>query len=103
MTLEDITALAKAGFSAQQITKLAQLDQQRQDPAAEPAPAPAADPTPAPAEQPKTFDDIYKAIAGMQQEIHNSNIINSAQPQAPMSADDVIASIINPPTIKEAK
>lgn len=112
MTLEDVTALARAGFTAQQISAFMQLDKAPADPAPAPvpaadpapAPAPAADPAPAPApapaEKPKTFDDIYAAIANMQRQIQAGNLLaaQQAQPAQP-DADQIIANIINPPTL----
>lgn len=109
MTLEDVTALARAGFTAQQISAFMKLDNApaadpAQAPAAEPtpAPAPAADPTPAPApaEKPKTFDDIYAAIANMQKQIQAGNLLAAQQAKsAQPDADQIIANIINPPTL----
>ena len=103
MYVKDIVALAHAGFSAEQIAKLASIPAPAPtpaptpDPAPAPAPVPAPVPTPAPAPSPapdpstavvNKLDDFMKMIMA-------TNIINSQQPKAE-TADDIIASIINP-------
>ena len=74
MTITDIVALAKAGFTAEQIAQLSIA----------PAPAP--------------VDNSAALLSKMDQFMQmfqNSNIMGSNQPK-PLTVDDVIASIINP-------
>lgn len=96
MNAKDIIALANAGFTADQIAKIAQADEPAPAPAAEPAPAqPAAKPTPAqqaPFEYANLLDKMDTLVAQIQQ----SAILNSAQPKEE-SADDILAAIIDPP------
>ena len=88
---EDILILAKAGFTAQQIAALNTVA-----PAPEaPAPAPEA-PAPAPA----TMDEILKSVQGLTQTFQNGFIMGAQQPK-PITAEDVLANIINPPSPKK--
>ena len=94
MKIEDVVALAKAGFTAEQISKMTKdpaPEAKKQDPAPE---AKKQDPAP------KTPDDGYKelmsAISGLSETIRTMNILGSNQPE-PQSVDDILAEIINPP------
>ena len=108
---EDILILAKAGFNAQQIAALNMVESQ---PAPAPAPAPAApaapaqvaEPTPAPAPetppapaapQGSTMDEILKSVQGLTQTFQNGFIMGVQQPK-PVTAEDILANIINPPS-----
>ena len=92
MTINDVLALARAGFSAQQIAALAQPAPAAPVPAA-PAPAPAA-PAPAPAPAAPAPDpngaklDTLIALFQQQQ-------LQQPQPQMP-DADAILAEIIAP-------
>jgi hypothetical protein len=127
MTYKDILALAHAGYSADQIGKLAMLEQMPTPaapatpvapaapatpvaPAAPAAPAtsvaPAAPATPvAPAAPaaPAPFD--YQAmmaeLLGIKNAIQTVNVQNSQQPEQPMTADQILANIIAPKPIKK--
>ena len=107
MNVSDIVALAKAGFTVEQITKLATAPEPKPTPEVNtnpvPAPSPvstpnpAPNPAPAPAQNPEPdaatvisnkMDEFMKMVMG-------TNILNSQQPK-PVTADDVIASIIDP-------
>ena len=104
---DDILALSKAGFTAQQIAALAQTVQQPapvtvQQPAPapvqQPAPAPAQQPAPAPAQQPAPAKDpILEAIQNLTGIVQNGNILQSQQPPKQQTAEDILANIINPP------
>lgn len=108
---EDILILAKAGFTAQQI---AALNTVAPAPAPEaPAPAPAPDPTPAPAPAPEapapaptpeapaaTMDEILKSVQGLTQTFQNGFIMGAQQPK-PVTAEEILANIINPPSPKK--
>lgn len=99
MNYSDIIALARAGFTAQQIAQMSQ------EPAPapvqqEPAPAPVQqEPTPAPVQQ--TPDQLSAILAEMQtlkqtmqaQNRQNAELI----PPTPQSAQDILSSIIAPP------
>ena len=94
MTYKDILALAHAGYSADQIGKLAILEQM-------PTPAaPAASAAPATS---ATFD--YEAmmaeLLGIKQAIQTGNVQNSQQPEQPLTADQILANIIAPKPIKK--
>ena len=92
MTQNDILTLAKAGFTAQQIAALNQIQ-----PAAAPAaPEPAA---PEPAKENAAVDQILGAINGLQQQIQQSNLQHAQQPAQPQTADTILAAIINPPEL----
>ena len=96
MNYSDIIALARAGFTAQQIAQMSQAEQVPQ----EPAPVPVQqEPTPAPVQQ--TPDQLSAILAEMQtlkqtmqaQNRQNAELI----PPAPQSAQDILSSIIAPP------
>lgn len=97
MNYSDIIALARAGFTAQQIAQMSQAEQVTQEPA--PAPAPQ-EPAPAPAPQPAP-DQLTAILAEMQtlkqtmqaQNRQNAELI----PPTPQSAQDILSSIIAPP------
>ena len=114
-TNDDILTLAKAGFSAEQIAALSTINQP--EPVKEPAPATPVepDPTPAPAipvepekapepETPKqsaTIDDVLGAITSLGKTFQNGFLQGAEQPQ-PVTAESILAEIINPPT-KDSK
>ena len=97
---EDILTLAKAGFSAAQIAALNQVGAAP----AVPTPAPAPDnvptseqtPAPAPAPQGTTIDDVLKSVKDLTATFQNGFIVGSQQPK-PVTAEDILANIINPP------
>ena len=100
MNYSDIIALARAGFTAQQIAQMSQAEQVPQEPA--PAPAPAVEqPEPAPAMVQQTPDQLSAILAEMQtlkqtmqaQNRQNAELI----PPTPQSAQDILSSIIAPP------
>ena len=102
---EDILILAKAGFNAQQIAALNMVGAQ---PAPAPAPAPETPPAPAPAPAPETppapaapqgatMDEILKSVQGLTQTFQNGFIMGAQQPK-PVTAEEILANIINPPS-----
>lgn len=111
MNYSDIIALAKAGFSAQQIAQMAQVEPVYlptpapvpQEPAPvpqEPAPAPVQqEPTPVPVQQtPDQFAAILAEMQTLKQTVQAQNRQNAELiPPAPQSAQDILASIIAPP------
>lgn len=117
MEMTDILALARAGFNATQIAALAKITPAAPPVQAAPPAAPAQNPatqlpgaqvppaalfnqTPAqlpgaPAAQTAT-DPIMAQMQALTAAIQANGILNSAQPKQE-TADDVLASIINPP------
>lgn len=112
MKIEDIIALAGAGFSKQDIIKIAGTVSA---PAPAPAPAPIQTPTPASAPAsapvsasfPGNTQDVFNQRMGVLDNrldeitrlIQVGNLSNSQIPEPP-TTDDMLASIINPP-VKE--
>lgn len=110
MKIEDIIALAGAGFSKQDIIKIAGTGS-----IPTPAPAPILTPTPAsapasvpvPAQVPGNTQDVFNQRMGVLDNrldeitrlIQVGNLSNSQIPEPP-TTDDMLASIINPP-VKE--
>lgn len=113
MKIEDIIALAGAGFSKQDIIKIAGTGS-IPAPAPAPAPAPIQTPTPAsapapvpvPAQVPGNTQDVFNQRMGVLDNrldeitrlIQVGNLSNSQIPEPP-TTDDMLASIINPPTL----
>ena len=101
---EDILILAKAGFNAQQIAALnvvGAAPAPTPAPNPTPAPAPAPAPTPAPATpQGATVDDVLKSVKDLTQTMQSGFIIGAQQPK-PVTAEDILANIINPPSPKK--
>ena len=116
MKIEDIIALAGAGFSKQDIIKIAGTGS-IPTPAPAPAPAPILTPTPAsapapasvpvPAQVPGNTLDVFNQRMGVLDNrldeitrlIQVGNLSNSQIPEPP-TTNDMLASIINPP-VKE--
>jgi len=120
---EDILILAKAGFNAQQIAALNMVGTAPAPTApTAPAPAPTA-PAPAPTApaptapaptapaptapaptapaptapaQGATVDDVLKSVKDLTQTFQNGFIMGAQQPK-PVTAEDILANIINPP------
>lgn len=86
MNVHDIIALANAGYTADQINQLAALA--LQNPAPAPAPAPAHD----------QFSMLMQQMQQLTGAIQANGIAQSQQPK-PETAQDVLASIILPPTL----
>ena len=102
MKIEDIIALAGAGFSKQDIIKIAGTVS-----APAPAPAPIQTPTPASVSAPVPAQDVFNQRMGVLDNrldeitklIQVGNLSNSQIPEPP-TTEDMLASIINPP-VKE--
>ena len=88
MTIEDIIALCKAGYTKDDLAKLVTFDNAA--PAAPSAPA-------APAQD---AEGIIAAINALGAQIKTMNIAATEQPK-PQTAEDVLASIILPPKAGE--
>lgn len=114
MKIKDIIALAGAGFSKQDIIKIAGTGS-IPTPTPAPAPAPILTPTPAsaptsvpvPAQVPGNTQDVFNQRMGVLDNrldeitrlIQAGNLSNSQIPEPP-TTNDMLASIINPP-VKE--
>ena len=102
MTAKEILALSMSGYNSQQIAVIAaEMAAQPADPAPAPAPAPAADPAdpaPAPAADPAMpqLDGLMAKLDALTNQLQQQAILTSQQP-ATQTADDILASIINPP------
>ena len=83
MNISDIVALAKAGFTAEQISAMNQ-------------------PQPQPQPQPAAENAVLAEIRALTAAIQANGIINSNQPPV-QTVDDILASIINPNNNKEVK
>ena len=113
MDIKDIIALANAGFTAQQIATMATTapapapvpaPAPAPAPAPVPAPAPAPAPVPAPAPAPVPVDPIMEQLKALTTAVQTNAIINSQLPiTQPETPEDILASIINPPTIVNIK
>lgn len=114
MKIEDIIALAGAGFSKQDIIKIAGTGSiptptpaPAPAPILTPTPAPAPAPVPVPAQVPGNTQDVFNQRMGVLDNrldeitrlIQVGNLGNSQIPEPP-TTDDMLASIINPP-VKE--
>lgn len=88
MTKDEILTLARAGFTAAQIAALNSVNAAKSEPAKpEPEAKPAEDPA---------MSKLLEELTGIKSTIQNNNITNSNMPKE-QSADDILASIINPP------
>ena len=132
MQITDVIALSKAGFTADQIMQMAQVQTQPQQiqqmpqvPMQQPVQTPVQMPqptvqvpqlmqqptvqTPAPQStaeilKPDPFQQLFEQMTGIKQAIQSSNIQNSQMtPAAPQTTDDILASIIQPTKPKEDK
>ena len=110
MKIEDIIALAGAGFSKQDIIKIAgtgSIPTPAPAPILTPTPASAPAPVPVPAQVPGNTQDVFNQRMGVLDNrldeitklIQVGNLSNSQIPEPP-TTDDMLASIINPP-VKE--
>lgn len=108
MKIEDIIALAGAGFSKQDIIKIAGTGSiPTPTPAPILTPTPASAPAPVPAQVPGNTQDVFNQRMGVLDNrldeitrlIQVGNLSNSQIPEPP-TTDDMLASIINPP-VKE--
>lgn len=108
MKIEDIIALAGAGFSKQDIIRIAGTGSTPAPaPILAPTPAPAPASVPVPAQVPGNTQDVFNQRMGVLDNrldeitrlIQVGNLSNSQIPEPP-TTDDMLASIINPP-VKE--
>ena len=102
MNYTDIIALARAGFTAQQIAQMAQVEpvyQPTPAPVPQPEPAPVPQPEPAPVPQPDQLTAILAEMQTLKQTVQAQNRQNAELiPPTPQTAQDILTSIIKPPT-----
>ena len=109
MKYSEIITLAQAGFTAQQIAQMAQVEADSQP---EPVPAPQSTPAPEitqPSPAPETIQqtpDQFTAILAEMQTLKQTMQAQNRQnaeliPPAPQSAQDILSSIIAPPKTGE--
>lgn len=103
MKIEDIIALAKAGFTMEQIGELNRILAQPEPkpaPQPQPQPEPAPQPKQAPAPQPepaKDYQKIFEELSGIKQAIQQGNIGSDSFTKPARTTDDILADLINPP------
>ena len=117
MKIEDIIALAKAGFTMEQIGELNRIlaqpepkpapqpqpqpepaPQPKQAPAPQPEPAPQPKQAPAPQPEPaKDYQKIFEELSGIKQAIQQGNIGSDSFTKPARTTDDILADLINPP------
>lgn len=95
MKKDDILTLAKAGFTAAQIAALSKI---QEEPKTEEQKSPENKTDPAPG----TDEALLKAIEGLGVKIEGMNINASNQPEVE-TADQILASIINPKEVSNGK
>lgn len=119
MTINDIIALANAGFNAQQIAQFAQVQQTQQFVQGQPAQQaqqfvqgqPAQQVQGQPAQQAQQFAQlgydpfnmIMNKLGGIQQTMQAGNIMGMNMTPPQENTDTILASIINPPQKGDGK
>lgn len=103
MNAENILKLVDAGFTHDEILALAGTAQpeEAEPPKNEPAPQPEPEPAPAPAPQPdpnqERYDQLLEAMQKLTGAIQAGNILNSSNREEPqLSAEDILAEVVNP-------
>ena len=94
MSVTDIIALAKAGYTAEQIED---MDGAQPEPQPEPQPESQTEPRiePQPDGMSRTAEKILEELAGMRKAFEASSISNTSQPRN-QDVNEVLASIIAP-------
>ena len=97
---DDILILAKAGFNAQQIAALnaigSQVQPQQQMQQMQQPQQQMQQPQ-QPQQQGATINDVLNSLDGLTKTFQNGFLLNSQQPKQ-VTAEDILAEIINPPT-----
>lgn len=101
MKIDDIIALAKAGFTMEQIGELNRiLSQPEPEATPQPQPTPAPQPEPAPVSDPeptKDYQKIFEELTGIKQAIQQGYIGSDSFTKPTRTTDDILADLINPP------
>ena len=102
MTMQDILTLAKAGYTAAQISALAAAEQApKQEPQQEPQQEPKQEPQQEPKQEPKQEQpDIIAELREIKSAILAGAYMGAQQP-ATQDAESALAAIINPPDVLE--
>lgn len=103
MNAENILKLVDAGFTKEEILALAGTAQpeEAEPPKNEPAPQPEPEPAPMPVPQPdpnqERYDQLLEAMQKLTGAIQAGNILNSSNREEPqLSAEDILAEVVNP-------
>lgn len=101
-TLDDVLTLARAGFTAEQITGLLQPAQdpapQPEQPAPQPEAQPAAPAPEQPAPQPDPYTRLMEELGAIKAQIQSNNRSQAQQPpDQQLTGDQILANIIAPP------
>ena len=114
MDINDIVTLAKAGFTAEQIAKMNTMQTQQTPPQTQPPTPPQTQPPTPPQTQPPTpqqtqpptppptpspMDALMAQVMNLTNAIQANALGNTSMP-TPENADDILATIIDPPTKK---
>ena len=98
---DDILILAKAGFNAQQIAALnaigSQMQPQQQMQMQQPQQQMQQMQQPQQQPQGATINDVLNSLDGLTKTFQNGFLLSSQQPKQ-VTAEDILAEIINPPT-----
>ena len=98
MTMQDILTLAKAGYTAAQISAMAAAEQEQKQPEQK---QPEQEPKPEPKQEPKQEQpDIIAELREIKSAILAGAYMGAQQP-APQDAESALAAIINPPDVLE--
>ena len=92
MNFDDILILAKAGFTAEQISKISKLRSPEKPAEQEP---PDKQEPPAKQEPAQPENDVAAQLAALTAALQSNAILQSKQPKTE-TAEDILASIINP-------
>ena len=115
MKIDEIVALSKAGFTAEQIAQMSAAQGTQPTPTTvptqspvptptpepTPSPVPTPQPTPTPVPTPNPIDALMAQVMNLTN-IVQANALGNTNMPTPENEDDILAAIINPPT-KEAK
>ena len=100
MKLDDILTLSRAGFTAAQISQLAELEDGSHpgQPEQPEQPAPQPDPQPTPQPAPDPIAAVMAEITKLREQIQQNNRAGAQQPPDPqvLTGDQILANVIRP-------
>lgn len=97
MNVQDIITLAKAGFTAEQISGMLQTEQPAAQPAPDPQPEPQPEPEAAPS-KPDPYERLMEELGAIKSQIQKNNISGAQQPEnQELTGSQILADIIAPP------
>lgn len=98
MNLENILKLAAAGFTKEDIMKLAAVPEEKEEPVREEPVQPKETAVNVP-DMSELLEPIKSSIMDLQKQIQASNLIRDTAPdKKPEDVVDILATILNPPT-----